>query len=222
MKPDDTFELDAQRRGFKWVAGLDEAGRGPLAGPVVAAAVILPRRGRFEELHDSKQVSQATRERLYDEILARAVGVGIGTADAQEIDDLNILEATRLAMQRALTALALSPDCLLIDAITLPLVPLPQRPIIKGDALSRAIAAASIVAKVHRDRLMVTYHHVYPRYKFSVHKGYATPEHVTLLSTHGPCPIHRRSFRPVLDCVTRHERDAPERRAIQGCLWDSY
>lgn len=221
MKPDDAFELEAQRRGFKWVAGLDEAGRGPLAGPVVAAAVILPRRCRFEELHDSKQVSEAMRERLHGEILARAVGVGIGTADAQEIDDLNILEATRLAMQRALTALAPSPDCLLLDAVALPLVPLPQRPIIKGDALSRAIAAASIVAKVHRDRLMVDYDHAYPRYKFSVHKGYATTEHVNLLRTYGPCPIHRRSFRPVLDCMTRHARDASGRRAVQGRLWDS-
>lgn len=208
MEPDDAFELEAQRRGFKWVAGLDEAGRGPLAGPVVAAAVILPRRCRFEALHDSKQLSEVTRERLYEEILARAVGVGIGTANAQEIDILNILEATRLAMQRALAALVPSPDWLLLDAVTLPLVPLPQRPIIKGDALSRTVAAASIVAKVHRDRLMVDYHRAYPRYKFSVHKGYGTPEHVHLLNVHGPCPIHRRSFRPVVDCVTRHERGA--------------
>lgn len=203
MGPDDAFELEAQRRGFKWVAGLDEAGRGPLAGPVVAAAVILPRRCRFETLHDSKQLSEVMRERLYDEILARAVGVGIGAANAQEVDALNILEATRLAMQRALAALVQSPDWLLIDAVTLPLVALPQRPIIKGDALSRTVAAASIVAKVHRDRLMLDYHHAYPRYNFSAHKGYATPEHVTLLQTHGPCPIHRRSFRPVADCVTR-------------------
>ncbi len=216
MEPDDAFELEAQRRGFKWVAGLDEVGRGPLAGPVVAAAVILPRRCRFDALHDSKQLSEATRERLYGEILGRAVGVGIGTASAQEIDALNILEATRLAMQRALAALVQSPDWLLIDAVTLPGVALPQRPIIKGDALSRTIAAASVVAKVHRDRLMVDYHQSYPRYNFSVHKGYATAEHVSRLNAHGPCPIHRRSFRPVLDCVTRHERPV-----IQGDLWDS-
>lgn len=216
LQSDDAFELDAQRRGFRSVAGLDEAGRGPLAGPVVAAAVILPRRCRIQALHDSKQLSEATRERLYDEILARALGVGLGTANAQEIDDLNILEATRLAMQRALTALARPPDCLLIDAVTLPRVPLPQRPIIKGDALSRSIAAASIVAKVHRDRLMLDYHQDYPRYNFSMHKGYATAEHVSLLNTYGPCPIHRRSFRPVLDCAARHEPGA-----IQGELWNS-
>lgn len=217
MEPGDAFELEAQQRGFKWVAGLDEVGRGPLAGPVVAAAVILPRRCRFQALQDSKQLSQATRERLYDEILARAVGVGIGTANAQEIDDLNILEATRLAMQRALAALVQAPDWLLVDAVTLPLVPLPQRPIIKGDALSRSIAAASIVAKVYRDRLMVDYHHAYPRYNFSVHKGYATAEHVHLLNTHGPCPIHRRSFRPVMDCLARHGRGA-----MQRDLWDPW
>lgn len=206
MEPDDAFELDAQRRGFKWVAGLDEAGRGPLAGPVVAAAVILPRRCRFEGLDDSKQLSEATRARLAVEILARAVGVGIGTASPREIDDLNILEATRLAMQRALAALAQPPDCLLTDAMTLPRVPVPQRPIIKGDALSRTIAAASVVAKVHRDRLMVEFHHGDPRYNFAVHKGYATAEHVTLLNEYGPSPIHRRSFRPVHDCETRRHR----------------
>lgn len=197
MEPTECFEDEVRRRGYRVVAGLDEAGRGPLAGPVVAAAVVLPRRFRLPGLNDSKQVDAPARERLAEDIARRAVGVGIGLASAAEIDALNILEATRLAMDRALHALAPSPDFLLLDAVTLPATRLPQRAIIKGDALSLAVAAASIMAKVTRDRLMREYHRRYPSYNFEVHKGYPTPEHLRLLARYGPCEIHRRTFRPV-------------------------
>jgi ribonuclease HII len=199
--PTDEFEAEAHRCGHRRIAGLDEAGRGPLAGPVVAAAVILPRRCRVPGLNDSKQVPASERERLFEEILRRAVGVGIGSASGREIDALNILEATRLAMARAVGALDPSPDFLLIDAVALPLVGLPQRPIIKGDGLSLSIAAASIVAKVTRDRLMADYHRAYPQYNFLAHKGYGTSEHLRLLAEYGPCEIHRRTFRPVQECL---------------------
>lgn len=198
MQPTDFFEAAARWRGYRRVAGLDEAGRGPLAGPVVAAAVVLPRRCLFQGLNDSKVVAEPDRERLYGEISERALGIGIGLASEREIDDLNILEATKLAMGRAIRALAPLPDFLLIDALFLPTVPLPQRPIIKGDGLSVSIAAASIMAKVTRDRLMRDYHQRYPQYNFRSHKGYSTPEHLRLLDEYGPCEIHRRNFRPVL------------------------
>lgn len=206
MQPADDFEVEAQQRGYHFVAGLDEAGRGPLAGPVVAAAVILPRRCRLAGLNDSKQVGESERERLYEEIARRAVGVGIGCASEQEIDAMNILQATRLAMDRAIRGLAPSPDFLLLDAVTLPGVCLPQRSIIKGDKLCSSIAAASIMAKVSRDRLMREYHLRYPEYNFLTHKGYGTAEHLRLLAQYGPCQIHRRSFRPVLmNCAQRSE-----------------
>jgi ribonuclease HII len=191
------FEEEARERGHQIVAGLDEAGRGPLAGPVVAAAVVLPRRFTLEGLDDSKRVSKPERERLAKIIACRAHGIGVGMASAQEIDRFNILGATRLAMIRALEALTLSPDFLLLDAMILPTLRLPQRPVIKGDCLSVSIAAASIMAKVARDRMMHEYHQLYPRYCFNLHKGYATPKHLRLLAKYGPCEIHRRSFRPV-------------------------
>lgn len=206
MEPTDFFETEARRCGYRRVAGLDEAGRGPLAGPVVAAAVILPRRCLFEGLNDSKQVAQPERDRLYEEIGRRAIGVGIGVASEREIDAMNILEATRLAMVRAIQALASSPDFLLLDAVTLPSVRVPQRAIIKGDGLSVSIAAASIIAKVTRDRLMQDYHRQYPQYNFLAHKGYPTSEHLRLLAAHGPCEIHRRTFRPVLQIHTDDTR----------------
>lgn len=209
MEPTDFFETEARRCGYNLVAGLDEAGRGPLAGPVVAAAVILPRRGRLAGLNDSKQLTDAERERLWTEITQRAVGVGIGLASEREIDTVNILEATRLAMVRAIHALTPPPDFLLIDAVSLPAVCLPQRPIIKGDGLSVTIAAASIVAKVTRDRLMREYHRRYPQYNFEVNKGYGTPEHLRLLAAHGPCEIHRRSFAPVQKERARGKTDGP-------------
>jgi len=207
VEPTESFEEEARHCGHTFVAGLDEAGRGPLAGPVVAAAVMLPRRFRLGGLDDSKRVAGPERERLAKVIARRACGVGIGVASVQEIDALNILQATRLAMARALERLNPSPDFLLLDALTLPAVPLPQRPVIKGDSLSVSIAAASIMAKVTRDRFMVDYHRQYPRYHFHVHKGYATPEHLSLLDRFGPCEIHRRSFGPVAWCTEAEDED---------------
>jgi ribonuclease HII len=198
VEPIDLFETEARSRGYRAVAGLDEAGRGPLAGPVVAAVVILPRKCRLDGVNDSKIVPEPERERLYTEILRKAFGVGLGLATAAEIDALNILQATRLAMSRALDSLKVPPDFLLLDAVSLPFVRLPQRPIIKGDSLSVSIAAASILAKVSRDRLMRDYHRRFPDYNFQAHKGYGTPEHLKLLAEHGPCELHRRSFQPVV------------------------
>jgi len=199
--PTECFEVEARRCGYRRIAGLDEAGRGPLAGPVVAAAVILPRGCVLPGLDDSKQLDEADRNRLYDVILRRAVASAVGSASEEEIDRLNILEATRLAMQRAVALLTPPPDFLLLDALTLPTIALPQKSVIKGDGLSRSIAAASILAKVTRDRLMDEYHRTFPSYNFSVHKGYGTPEHLRFLRTYGPCPIHRRSFAPVRDAM---------------------
>ena len=197
MGPTDEFELEARRRGYRLIAGLDEAGRGPLAGPVVAAAVILPTRCRLVGVDDSKQVSESARVQLYEVIIRRARAVGVGIATEQEIDCLNILEATRLAMRRALASLTPPADCLLIDAVVLSNLAIPSRPIIKGDTLSISIAAASIVAKVTRDRMMAVYHQTYPDYNFLSHKGYGTEEHLQQLARYGPCAIHRRTFAPV-------------------------
>lgn len=201
MGPADEFEQEARRCGYRRIAGIDEAGRGPLAGPVVAAAVILPVHVRLVGVDDSKQLSEAERERLYPGILEKAVGVGIGVADAGEIDTLNILEATRLAMRRAIENVAPPPDYLLTDAVILPEVRIPLRPIIKGDALSLSIAAASIIAKVTRDRLMAAYHELFPQYNFLSHKGYGTAEHLQMLAQFGPCSIHRRTFAPVREAI---------------------
>ena len=197
MGPTDEFELEARRRGCRRIAGLDEAGRGPLAGPVVVAAVILPSRCRLVGVNDSKQVSESERTRLYEVIVRRARGIGVGIATEREIDHLNILEATRLAMRRAVAILTPPADCLLIDAVSLPDVGIPSRSIIKGDTLSLSIAAASIVAKVTRDRMMAAYHRAYPDYNFLSHKGYGTEEHLQRLAQYGPCAIHRRTFAPV-------------------------
>jgi ribonuclease HII len=197
MEPTDEFERAARFCGYRRIAGVDEVGRGPLAGPVVAAAVILPFRCRLIGVNDSKQLSERARERFYIAIRERAVATGIGWADVAEIDQLNILEATRLAMRRALEQLVPPPDYVLIDAVSLPGVSIPVRPIIKGDSLSVSIAAASIVAKVTRDRLMASYHDTFPEYGFVSHKGYGTAEHLERLARHGPCSIHRRSFAPV-------------------------
>ena len=195
--PTEEFEVEARCCGYRRIAGLDEAGRGPLAGPVVAAAVVLPRRCRLAGLDDSKQIDESERARLFAEIVRRAMGIGVGSASEEEIDRLNILEATRLAMRRALQALPLVPDFLLLDALTIPGLSVRQRPIIKGDGLSNSIAAASIIAKVTRDRLMIEYHRWYPQYNFAEHKGYSTPEHLRLLREHGPCAIHRCTYAPV-------------------------
>ncbi len=191
------FERTARASGYCCIAGLDEAGRGPLAGPVVAAAVSLPEGLLIDGLTDSKQITESERERLYDVITSQAVSFGIGVVGERTIDDVNIYQATIIAMERALESLSPRPDYLLLDAITLPRVPLPQKPLIKGDCRSHSIAAASILAKVTRDRLMLELHERYPQYNFRKHKGYGTKEHLTLLEQHGPCEAHRRSFKPV-------------------------
>lgn len=197
MGPTDEFELEARRCGYRRIAGLDEAGRGPLAGPVVAAAVILPNRCRLVGIDDSKQLTESERNHLFVLITQRAVAIGVGSASHDEIDRLNILQATRLAMYRAVAAVSPVPDCLLVDAVSLPASRMPVRSIIKGDALSVSIAAASIIAKVTRDRLMAEYHAVYPQYNFLSHKGYGTEEHRERLVEYGPSAIHRRTFSPV-------------------------
>ena len=218
-EPTDEFELEARRCGYRWIAGLDEAGRGPLAGPVVAAAVMLPRRFHLSGLTDSKQVTAQGREHLYEVIVTRAIGVGVGEATPQEIDAINILEATRLAMSRALAGLHPRPEWLLLDAVTLPGVGIPQRPIVKGDQLSLSIAAASIIAKVTRDRLMQKLHETFPQYNFRAHKGYATAEHLQALQQHGPCEIHRRSFAPVIDCIRTLSVARPHQEELQSSLF---
>ena len=203
LDPDDAFECEAWARGFRRVAGVDEAGRGPLAGPVVAAAVVLPRRCHLEGLRDSKLLSERQREHLYARLLTAAVDIGVGVVDAEVIDELNILEATRLAMAQAVRHLTPSPDYLLLDAVLLPGIAAEQRAVIKGDRLCRSIAAASIVAKVLRDRLMARAHVRYPQYGFLAHKGYGTAEHLRQLQRYGPCALHRRSFAPVREVALR-------------------
>lgn len=199
VEPDGFFEAEAYARGFRCIAGIDEAGRGPLAGPVVAAAVVLPRRKTFPGLKDSKCLSPAQREQFFVQISHSARGVSVGYADAAEIDAIGILPATHNAMRRAVRSLAFQPDCLLIDAVTLPNVHMAQRAIVKGDSLSRSIAAASVVAKVTRDRVMAELHDRYPQYNFRTHKGYGTAEHLRLLDQFGPCEMHRKCFRPIAD-----------------------
>lgn len=191
------YENKARDAGHLTIAGIDEAGRGPLAGPVVAAAVILPDEFPPAEVTDSKQLAPLQRDRLYQLIYARAVAVGIGIVDAVEIDRINILRAALLAMAMAAANLEPAPDCLLVDGNCPVPLPLAQRTIIKGDALSLSIAAASIVAKVTRDRLMGRYDQDYPQYGFAEHKGYATRAHREAICRHGCCPIHRRSFKGV-------------------------
>ncbi len=179
------------------IAGVDEAGRGPLAGPVVAAAVMLNDFKPIKGLNDSKVLSPLTRERLFDEIHAKALCFCIAQASVEEIDTLNILQATMLAMQRAVEGLRLRPNKVLVDGNRLPILKVAAEAIVKGDARVRAISAASILAKVHRDRLCLALHREHPQYGFDGHKGYPTPAHLAALKTHGACPHHRRSFAPV-------------------------
>lgn len=178
----------------EYICGIDEVGRGPLAGPVVAGAVILPKDVTILYLNDSKKLSEKKRELLYDEIMEKAIATGIGMASPARIDEINILQATYEAMREAISNLKVRPDILLNDAVTIPEVEIPQVPIIKGDAKSVSIAAASIIAKVTRDRLMVEYDKVLPRYDFASNKGYGTKAHIAGLKELGPTPIHRQSF----------------------------
>ena len=178
----------------QYICGIDEVGRGPFAGPVVAGAVILPKDDPILYLNDSKKLSEKKREALYDEIMERAVATGIGVVSPARIDEINILQATYEAMRMAIGNLKVQPDLLLNDAVTIPEVEIPQVPIIKGDAKSVSIAAASIIAKVTRDRLMVEYDKVLPGYDFASNKGYGTKKHIEGLKELGPSPIHRRTF----------------------------
>lgn len=179
---------------YEFICGIDEVGRGPLAGPVVAGAVILPKGARIPYVNDSKKLSEKKREALYDVIMEQAVSVGIGMSDHEKIDEINILQATYAAMREAISKLDPQPDLLLNDAVTIPEVNIRQVPIVKGDAKSMSIAAASIIAKVTRDRMMVEYDSVYPGYGFASNKGYGTAVHIEALKSLGPTPIHRRSF----------------------------
>jgi len=191
-----------EQRALDWdtvglVAGVDEAGRGPLAGPVVAAAVILDDLQPIVGLNDSKKLSEKRREKLYDEILAKALCCSIAEATVQEIDSLNILQATMLAMRRAVDGLRLKPVKVLVDGNRLPVLDVRAEAIVQGDALIPAISAASVLAKVHRDRLCAQLHAQYPQYGFDRHKGYGTADHLQALTEHGPSPWHRTSFAPV-------------------------
>ena len=179
---------------FAHICGIDEVGRGPLAGPVVAGAVILPKDCDILYINDSKKLSEKKREELYDVIMEKAVAVGLGYSTPERIDEINILQATYEAMREAVSGLSVTPDILLNDAVTIPEVEIQQVPIIKGDAKSISIGAASIVAKVTRDRLMVRYDEVYPMYGFASNKGYGAQAHIDALKQFGPCPIHRKTF----------------------------
>ncbi len=192
------FDEALRKRGFLRIAGIDEAGRGPLAGPVVAAAVILKDGIRIEGLRDSKKVPEEERKILYHEIVDSSLDVGIGIVGHEEIDRLNILRATKLAMQIAVGNLSNPPDMLIIDAVSIPSVSIKQLSPIKGESKSASVAAASIVAKCVRDTIMMEYHQQYPNYNFEKHKGYPTREHLDMIRLYGPCPIHRKSFHRVM------------------------
>ena len=200
LKPE---QLGLAWRGPGLVAGVDEAGRGPLAGPVAAAAVILDELRPIQGLADSKTLSPRRREQLYDEIRAKALCCCVAEASAQEIDRLNILQATLLAMRRAVAGLRLRPHCVLVDGNRLPALDMQAHAIVQGDVKVQAIAAASILAKVHRDRWCLELHQRYPQYGFDAHKGYPTAEHLRSLRLHGPCDEHRRSFGPVRSALPR-------------------
>lgn len=179
---------------YSYICGIDEVGRGPLAGPVVAGAVILPKDCTILYINDSKKLSEKKREELYDEIMEKAISIGLGVVSPGTIDNINILQATYEAMRIAIGNLSVQPDLLLNDAVTIPNVPIRQVPIIKGDSKSVSIAAASIIAKVTRDRMMVEYNKIYNSYDFDSNKGYGSQKHIDALKKFGPCPIHRTSF----------------------------
>ncbi|HHW30531.1 MAG TPA: ribonuclease HII [Clostridiaceae bacterium] len=188
------YEMEAYTKGAGYVAGVDEAGRGPLAGPVVAAAVILPRGIFIEKLNDSKKLTAKKREELFEIITHEALAYSLGIVDEKSIDRVNILNATKDAMEKAIQNLSITPDIVLIDAVKLDNIKVPQLSIVKGDQLSISIAAASILAKVTRDRIMEDMSEKYPQYGFAKHKGYGTKEHIEAIKKYGLCPIHRISF----------------------------
>lgn len=195
-------EQQLYKKGFQYIAGIDEVGRGPLAGPVVAATVILPQSFYLPGLNDSKKLSEAKREEYFEVISKVALAIGIGAISADKIDEINIYEATKLAMLEAISNLNIRPDYLLIDAMTLP-TNIPQKSIIKGDSLSISIAASSIIAKVMRDRLMKKWGAEYPEYGFEKHMGYGTKFHIEAINKHGVTQIHRKTFSPVKKALSR-------------------
>ncbi len=203
------IERSLAGQGYAKIAGVDEAGRGPLAGPVVSAAVVLPPDFQDRGVIDSKKLSPGRREKLFVHIYENAKAVGIGIVDALEIDRINILQAARLSMVLALAHLGPPPDYVLVDGNFRLETDLPHEPVIKGDSRSISIAAASIVAKVSRDRLMQRYHDEFPQYGFDRHKGYPTQAHKTAIAVHGPCRIHRRSFRGVLEHLDPQSANVP-------------
>ena len=180
---------------IQYIAGIDEAGRGPLAGPVVVGVVILPKESMIEGVNDSKKVSEKKREKIYEEITQDAISWSVGMADQNEIDEINILQATKLALKRAIEGLEVKPDLILVDALTnIDTLGIPYKSIIKGDAKNYSIAAASIIAKVTRDRMMYEYDKIYPEYGFAGHKGYGTAKHIAAIKENGPCMLHRKTF----------------------------
>ena len=191
------YEKKFRQQGCKLIAGVDEAGRGPLAGPVVVAAVILPEDCRLTLLNDSKKLSAAQREALYEQINEKAIAIGRAVVERELIDEINIYQATIFGMYQSIRSLTPGADAVVIDAVPLPELSVPNESIIGGDALSASIAAASIIAKVERDRLMLKAAEKYPQYGFAKHKGYGTPEHLQALREYGPCPLHRCSFEPI-------------------------
>ena len=195
------YETTARRKGYNLIAGVDEAGRGPLAGPVVAAAVLFAPGWQLEGLDDSKKLSSQARQRLFPIIKDQAMGYGVGIVDVKTIDEINILQAALLAMKYAVGALPEKPNLLLIDGNKSIDYEAEQWAIVKGDSLSQSVAAASILAKVTRDKLMKQYHEQFPQYAFNKHKGYGTRLHRDLIKKHGPCPIHRRTFKGVMEFI---------------------
>ncbi|MGO0882683.1 ribonuclease HII [Clostridioides difficile] len=188
------FENEGYDRGYLYIGGIDEAGRGPLAGPVVASIVVFKKNTKIEGVNDSKKLSEAKRDELFDIIKKEALDYGIGIVNNEEIDEFNILNATYMAMKKAINCLKKTPDYLLVDAATIPGIDIVQNPIVKGDSKSISIAAASILAKVTRDSIMYQYDRIYPQYGFKSHKGYGTKEHYEAIEKHGITPIHRKSF----------------------------
>jgi len=200
------LERQIFNRGYHAVCGVDEVGRGPLAGPVVAAAVIMPEDVVIEDINDSKKLSPKRREIIFERIVEMELPCAIGIIDSENIDRMNIHKASLMAMRKAVTDLKRAPDFVLVDGTFLiPNINAPQLAVVKGDACCRSVAAASIVAKVTRDRIMERYETLYPSFSFSRHKGYPTPAHLEELTIHGPCEIHRRSFKPVADFIEQYE-----------------
>lgn len=189
------YEKELHQKGFKYICGIDEAGRGPLAGPVVIASVIMPEDSMIEGVNDSKKVSEKKREILYDKILEEAISYGVAIIGQDEIDNINILNATKKGLTMSLKELTVKPDLILVDALEhIDTLGIPYEAIIKGDAKAYSISAASIIAKVTRDRIMREWANVYPEYGFEVHKGYGTAKHIAVIKEHGICPIHRKTF----------------------------